>query len=109
MSSTVNVLSLSGVIDGARGDELRREVKDIMTYGSDIVLIDLHEVKFIDSSGLGALVSAMKIVRNSGGKLYVCSMNDQVKMLFELTKMDRIFQQFVDREDFNRHILTSNQ
>jgi anti-anti-sigma factor len=106
MKLTVNVLPLSGVIDGARGDELRREVRDIMTNGSDIVLIDLQEVKFIDSSGLGALVSAMKVVRNSGGKLYVCSMNDQVKMLFELTKMDRIFQKFVDREEFNRHIMS---
>ncbi|GAB1539257.1 STAS domain-containing protein [Scytonema sp. NUACC21] len=104
MNPSVNVLQLSGVIDGSRGNELRSEVKDIMATGANIVLIDLQDVKFIDSSGLGALVSAMKVVRNSGGKLYVCSMNDQVKMLFELTKMDRIFERFRDREEFNRHI-----
>ena len=86
---------------------MRREVNEIVTIGADIVLIDLQYVKFIDSSGLGALVSAMKMVRTAGGKLFICSLNDQVKMLFELTKMDRIFEKFADRDEFNRHVLAT--
>ncbi|MEH2251067.1 STAS domain-containing protein [Nostoc sp.] len=107
MSLTVKVLELSGILDGIRGNELRREVSNIVDNGADILLLDLKEVKFIDSSGLGALVSAMQIVRNANGKLFVCSIGDQVKMLFELTKMDRIFKTFADQDEFNRQVLAT--
>ncbi|MBD2519601.1 STAS domain-containing protein [Nostoc sp. FACHB-973] len=105
MSLSVTVLELSGILDGIRGNELRREVNDILANGADILLLDLKEVKFIDSSGLGALVSAMQMVRKADSRLFVCSINDQVRMLFELTKMDRIFQTFADQEEFNRQVL----
>ena len=107
MSLNVKVLELSGILDGIRGNELRREISGIMANGAEILLLDMKEVKFIDSSGLGALVSAMQIVRNANGKLFVCSISDQVRMLFELTKMDRIFQSFADQDEFNRQILAT--
>ncbi len=107
MNMSVTVLELSGILDGIRGNDLRREVSNIVASGSDILLLDMKEVKFIDSSGLGALVSAMQIVRNANGKLFVCSISDQVRMLFELTKMDRIFQTFADQDDFNRQVLAT--
>ena len=105
MSLNVKVLELSGILDGIRGNELRREVSSIVADRTDILLLDMKEVKFIDSSGLGALVSAMQITRNANTKLFVCSISDQVRMLFELTKMDRIFQAFADQEEFNRQML----
>ncbi|MEH2421212.1 MAG: STAS domain-containing protein [Nostoc sp.] len=107
MSLSVKVLEISGILDGIRGNELRREVSNIVDGGADILLLDLKEVKFIDSSGLGALVSAMQIVRTANGKLFVCSISDQVRMLFELTKMDRIFQTFADQDEFNRQVLAT--
>ncbi|MEH1836001.1 MAG: STAS domain-containing protein [Nostoc sp.] len=107
MSLSVKVLELSGILDGIRGNELRREVSNIVDNGADILLLDMKEVKFIDSSGLGALVSAMQIVRNANSKLFVCSISDQVKMLFELTKMDRIFKTFADQDEFNRQVLAT--
>ncbi len=106
MSPNIKVVEPSGILDGIRGNQLRREVGDIVNNGVDIVLIDMKDVKFIDSSGLGALVSAMQMVRNVNGKLFVCSVGDQVRMLFELTKMDRIFKTFVDQDEFNRQVLT---
>ncbi len=105
MSQIVKILHPAGILDGIRGNELRREVNDILNIGANIVLIDLKDVKFIDSSGLGALVSAMKMVRTAGSQLFVCSINGQVKMLFELTKMDRIFENFADQDEFNRQVL----
>ncbi|WDD36633.1 STAS domain-containing protein (plasmid) [Nostoc sp. UHCC 0926] len=107
MKLSVKVLELTGILDGIRGNELRREVSGIVANGTDILLLDMKEVKFIDSSGLGALVSAMQIVRNANGKLFVCSISDQVRMLFELTKMDRIFQTFTDQDEFNRQVLAT--
>lgn len=107
MSLSVKVLEISGILDGIRGNQLRREVSDILVNGADILLIDMKEVKFIDSSGLGALVSAMQMVRTANGKLFVCSISAQVRMLFELTKMDRIFQTFADQDEFNRQVLAT--
>lgn len=101
----VTVIELSGILDGIRGNELRRQMSGIVANGSNIVLLDMKEVNFIDSSGLGALVSAAQILRNANGKLFVCSISDQVRMLFELTKMDRIFQTFADKEEFKRQVL----
>ncbi|NDJ25345.1 anti-sigma factor antagonist [Nostoc sp. B(2019)] len=105
MNLKVTVLEPSGILDGIRGNQLRQEVSEIIKNGSDILLIDLKDVKFVDSSGLGALVSAMQMVRKAESKLFVCSVNDQVKMLFELTKLDRIFQTFADQDEFNHQVL----
>ena len=107
MKLNVTVIELSGILDGIRGNELRREVSDVVAKGADILLLDMKKVTFIDSSGLGALVSAMQAVRNAKGKLFVCSISDQVKMLFELTKMDRIFQTFADQDEFYRQVLAA--
>ncbi|RUR76226.1 STAS domain-containing protein [Chlorogloeopsis fritschii PCC 9212] len=109
MNSNVRTIKLSGILDGVRGNELRREINDILADGTNILLIDMKEVNFVNSSGLGSLVSAMQVVRNANAKLFVCSINDQVRMLFELTKMDRIFQNFVDQDDFNRQYLTAKE
>lgn len=106
MSPNVKIVQPSGILDGIRANQLRRDIGDIVASGANIILIDLKDVKFIDSSGLGALVSVMKTVQTSGGKLFVCSLNEQVKMLFELTKMDRVFERFADQDEFNRKILT---
>ncbi|MEH2327334.1 MAG: STAS domain-containing protein [Nostoc sp.] len=105
MNMSVSVLELSGILDGIRGNELRREISGVLANGADILLIDMKEVKFIDSSGLGALVSAMQMVRTANKKFFVCSISEQVRMLFELTKMDRIFQTFADQDEFNRQVL----
>ena len=59
----------------------------------------------MDSSGLGALVLALKTVRGAGLKMFVCSINEQIKMLFELTSMDRVFEVFENREEFEQKVL----
>jgi anti-anti-sigma factor len=61
----------------------------------------------MDSSGLGALVLSLKTVRSAGGKLFICSINEQIKMLFELTDMDRVFEIFNNREELEQKILGS--
>ena len=103
--SSVKIVQPSGMLDGIKANQLRSEISNIVSNGVDIVLIDLEDVKFIDSSGLGALVSAMKMVKTAGGKLFICSLNEQVKIIFELTRMDRIFEHFADRDEFNRQVL----
>ncbi|MEW5860090.1 MAG: STAS domain-containing protein [Cyanobacteriota bacterium] len=104
MSSAVKVVQPSGILDGIRGNQLRRDISDVVASGANTVLIDLQDVTFMDSSGLSSLISAQRMVRTAGGKLFLCSINDQAQMLFELTKMNRVFEIFADQEEFNSKI-----
>ena len=100
MSSEIKVIKPIGILDGIRGNQLRKDVGEAVDAGATIVLIDLEEVTFMDSSGLSSLVAAQRIVRTSQGKLYLCTINEQVKMVFELTRMDRVFETFANINDF---------
>ena len=100
----VKLIQPVGILDGTKASQIRLEIADIVSTNAKTVLIDLKDVTFVDSSGLGALVVALKTVRAAGGKLYVCSINDQVRMLFELTSMDRVFEVFKDQEEFSHKI-----
>ena len=105
MTSKIHVFEPSGVLNATAGNELRRQITDILNNGFNMLLIDMSKVSFIDSSGLGALVGAMQSVRNAKGELFVCSINEQVKMLFELTKIDRVLNILSNRKEFDSKVL----
>ncbi len=102
MNSDIKVFNPSGILNTVSGNQLRRDVNDTITDGINIVLIDLQKVEFIDSSGLGALVATMRTVKAAGGKLFICSVNEQVRMLFNLTKMERIFKILANPNELKR-------
>ena len=62
------------------------------------ILVDLGGVVFVDSTGLAALVQGMKRCRQLQGDLYLCRLQRSVFMIFELTRLDRAFNIFVDEE-----------
>ncbi|MBZ8179485.1 MAG: STAS domain-containing protein [Oscillatoria sp. PMC 1051.18] len=105
MSSKIKIFQPSGILDGTKASEFRQQISESVKNGAETVLVDFQDVTFMDSSGLGALVLALKSVRSAGGKLYICSINDQIRMLFELTSMDRVFDIFLSREEFNKQVL----
>jgi len=103
MSTLVKVVEPVGLLDGTKAGKFREEISQLVEDKAEIVLVDFKNVTFMDSSGLGALVLALKTVRASGGKMFICSVNDQIKMLFELTSMDRVFEIFANRGEFDKH------
>jgi anti-anti-sigma factor len=107
MSAVVKVVRPSGILDGTKAGQFRQEITKLVESNVDIVLIDFSDVTFMDSSGLGALVLALKTVRAAGGKLFICSVNDQIRMLFELTSMDRVFEIYETREAFENAVALS--
>lgn len=107
MDVNLKIIQPSGILDGTKVHHIRQEINSIINAGAAIVLIDLANVTFMDSSGLGALVIALKAVRTAGGKLFLCSVNDQVKLLFELTSMDRVFEVFPNRAEFEKAVLST--
>jgi anti-sigma B factor antagonist len=100
MSSNVQVVEPAGILDSTKAEEFRVKVEQLLQDGADTILVDLKDITFIDSSGLGTLVVLLKEVRSLNRHLYICSINDQVRMLFELTSMDRVFEVYEDRKAF---------
>ena len=105
MSLTTQVLTPSNVLDSTKAAELRNQVNDAIAAGTDIILIDLKDTSFIDSSGLGALVVALKSARTAGKQLYLCSLNEQAQMLLNLTSMNQVFPIYADQIEFKREVL----
>ncbi|ELS02043.1 anti-anti-sigma factor [Xenococcus sp. PCC 7305] len=107
MSSAVQIIEPKGILDGTKAGDFRDNIDRSIKNGVQIILVDFTNVTFMDSSGLGTLVLSLKTVRNAGIKMFLCSINEQIKMLFELTSMDRVFEIFDNREEFEK-ILSSN-
>ncbi len=100
MSSDVKILKPHGILDGTKASQFRQDIGALVEKGAKTILIDCQDITFMDSSGLGALVLALKTVRAAGSKLFVCSINEQIRILFELTSMDRVFEIFESEEKF---------
>lgn len=92
MSSHIEVIPLSGILDSVNGNELRHLVDEAIQSGHRLILVDCSAVEFMDSSGLGALVMALKQTRSSGGRFALFGLNDQLKMLLKLTDMTSTFE-----------------
>lgn len=103
MSDETKVIKPLGRLDVTTAADFRRQVSDIASIANPpkCLLVDLQDITFMDSSGLGALVSVLKSIRNSNGEMVICGANDQVQMLFELTSMTKIFKIHATIEDFN--------
>lgn len=90
--SNVTVVTVPGPnLDAANHKEFKAHLAEIVKENSRIVL-DLKELEFIDSSGLGAILSCFRQVNAVGGDLKLCNMNDSVRILFELVRMHRVFE-----------------
>jgi anti-sigma B factor antagonist len=63
------------------------------------VVLDMTDVRFVDSSGLGALISCLRHVRGNQGDLKLCSMSKPVRALFEMTRMHRVFNILETRDE----------
>ena len=63
------------------------------------IVVDLEKVNYIDSSGLATLVELLKKTKSQGGNLGLAGMSDKVKSLFEITKLDKLFLIFPNRDE----------
>lgn len=79
-------------LDAHNSGELKSEMQGLFEKGKKNVLVDLKEVRFIDSSGLGALVSGFKNAISHQGSLKLATLQSQVKSMFELTRLHRVFE-----------------
>lgn len=81
-------------LDAHNSDELKAEMNRYFSAGSKNLIIDLKDVRFIDSSGLGVLVSGFKNASTRQGSLKLAGLQTQVRSMFELTRLHRVFDIF---------------
>jgi anti-sigma B factor antagonist len=85
------ILDLTGDLDSRSSGIAKDEIKTIIEEGVISVLINMEGVPYVDSAGLGTLVSALKTARLQAGTVYLAGLTGQVRMVIELTRLDRIF------------------
>lgn len=89
---SVNVVDLSGRITLGEGcSQLRELIRDLLAKGHKKILLNLGEVTYIDSSGIGELVSGFTAVSNQGGQLKLLNLTKKVQDLLQITKLLTVF------------------
>jgi len=90
-SDAVTVVDVEGQLIVGNRQELKQKVLEELENGARKFVIDFSDTGYIDSSGLGVLVSLSKKIREQGGELRLSSLNEDLRTLFELTKLDTLF------------------
>jgi anti-sigma B factor antagonist len=85
-------------LDASNAAEFKRDVAPLLEATTKLVF-DLSQVRFVDSSGLGAFISCLRKLDARGGDVKLCGMSKQVRAVFELVRMHRIFDICGTREE----------
>ncbi|HEU4989905.1 MAG: STAS domain-containing protein [Gemmatimonadota bacterium] len=88
----VSIVAIDGQLIVSNRQELKQKMLDELEGGARKILVDFSQTGYIDSSGLGVLVSLSKKIREQGGALRLAGLNEDLRTLFELTKLDTLFQ-----------------
>ncbi len=100
MKAGVSILEIKGkLMGGDETAEIHNRVKELVANGVTKVVIDLGKVSWMNSTGLGALMSSLTTVRNAEGELKIARATDKVKSLFMVTKLITIFDSYDTVED----------
>jgi anti-sigma B factor antagonist len=97
--STHVVLTPEGKFNLVAAPQLKARIDDLVAAGKARLVVDLHAVEFIDSSGIGTLISGLKAARQQGGDLRIANAGDQVRAVLKLTNLDRILAPYATVEE----------
>jgi anti-anti-sigma factor len=98
-NSRVAAFAPQGRVSAANADEFQAKlVKAIESTDESLFLVDMERVEFLDSAGLMALVNGFRLAQNLGRRFSLCSLDPSVKILFELTQMNKVFEIFESQE-----------
>lgn len=88
------IFDLDGDFDSRTAAEAKEEIRSAILDGKNNVIINLEHVMYIDSAGLGTLVSALKTAKEESGNVWLAGLTAQVKMVIELTRLHHVFSVF---------------
>ena len=103
----ITVICPQGSLNAANALEFERSLTKALTQEKNtFLLINLEQVELFDNAGLMALVSAFKLSRKLERGFGLCGVNPSIKMIFELTQLDSVFQIFVNQAAFEAAFLS---
>ena len=85
------ILKIKGDVDLYSSPQVRKQVVSLISKTNINLLVDLAEVTYMDSSGVATLVEALQLAKKRGGKLKLFSLGTTVKDVFELSRLDKVF------------------
>jgi len=95
----VLIVTVDGQLVVTNRQEFKQAILDAVEQGVKLVVVDFTDSGYIDSSGLGALVSLSRRLREGNGDLRLVGLNDDLRTLFELTRLDALFPLYATRAD----------
>ena len=99
-SGPVTILDIHGKITIGEGSaEVRNMVRELLQAGKKDILLNLGDVSYVDSSGIGELVSSFTTVSNQGGQLKLLSLTKKLKELLAITKLLTVFDSYENEQD----------
>jgi anti-sigma B factor antagonist len=102
----VAVVGLPGEqLDASNTKEFKNHIAPVLNANSKLVF-DMSQLRFVDSSGLGAILSCLRLVNAAGGELKLCGLSKPVRALFELVRMHKIFDIYATKEEAVRILQT---
>ncbi|UCZ53688.1 STAS domain-containing protein [Bacillus shivajii] len=88
--NNADVVYLTGEVDVYTSAKLKESLAPLTEKGQNTLIVDLSQVSYIDSTGLGIFIGALKSVDKAGGTLKISGVNDRVKRLFEITGLNEV-------------------
>ena len=99
LQGDISILDVSGKITIGQGTvEIRNTVRDLLKNGKSKILLNLGGVSYVDSSGIGELVSSYTTVTNAGGQLKLLNLTKKLRELLAITKLLTVFDTFTDEQ-----------
>ena len=96
----ITIIELSGkVMGGPDHDKFKSSVTELIDGGAKNFILDLSGVPWINSTGLGILISGFTSIKNSGGVMKVCSVNERVLSIFYISQLENVFEVFATCEE----------
>lgn len=99
------LIRLNGRLDASNSEQVKTTLHQLLETDQIKIIVDLQAVPFIDSSGLAALVSGLRLAREKGGNIVLCGVQSQAQIVFRLTMLDRVFHIHPTAEDAKRSLL----
>ncbi len=104
-NSCITAFAPQGYVSAANAEEFQENlVKAIESTDESLFLVDMERVEFLDSAGLMALVNGFRLAQNLGRRFSLCSLAPSVKIVFEVTQMNKVFEIFENREVVNSYL-----
>lgn len=95
LEGDVMILNLSGkIMGGPDHEKFQTEIKTLISDGYVDILLDMHKVSWVNSTGLGILVSAYHTLKKNGGQLKICQVSDRIDNILNVTQLKLVFETF---------------